>query len=177
MNTAPGQVTMPVMPMSKPMTVVTTSMDTSAFSTYQIIAVVIIFTIVASIVYYTRDFFLSEWKKLYPVNELTGETPLQAALNSQDNVNKSGPATIDYGKAAGANSSQATGELMGASEPSKADPVLGGPASSEQTWCLVGEDMAGRWCMQVATPKHCEAVRTYKTKNQCERSNDTPSME
>jgi len=166
MNSAPGQV---------PLTTVTTVVDTSAVSTYQIIAIVIIFVILASIVYYTRDFFVSEWKKLYPVNELTGETPLQAALSAQDNTNKSGPATIDYSK--GASGSQKTGELMGAAQPSKADPVLEGPASSDQTWCLVGEDMAGRWCMQVPTPKHCEEIRSYKTKNQCERSDSNPGTE
>ena len=167
MNRAPGQM---------PMAVVTTSMDTSDFSTYQIIAVVIVFVILSSIVYYTRDFFLAEWHKLYPVNALTGETPLQAALHSQDNVNKSGPATIDYSKGA-QSESQKTGELIGASEPAKADPVLEGPASAEQTWCLVGEDMAGRWCLQVPSPKHCEPIRTYKTKNQCEKSNDSPGLE
>jgi hypothetical protein len=166
MNSAPGQV---------PLTAVTAVVDTSAVSTYQIIAIVIIFVILASIVYYTRDFFLSEWKKLYPVNELTGETPLQAALSAQDNVNKSGPATIDYSK--GATGSQKTGELMGALAAAKADPVLGGPASAEQTWCLVGEDMAGRWCMQVPTPKHCEEIRSYKTKNQCERADSNPDDE
>jgi hypothetical protein len=170
MNAAPGQVMTPM----RPMTVVTTSMDTSAFSTYQIVAFIIIFIIFASIVYYTRNFFLAEWKKFYPVNELTGETPLQAALNSQDNINKSGPATIDYSKATGGSSSQSTGVLMGAEVPTKADPVLEGPASAEQTWCLVGEDMAGRWCIQVQSPNHCEPIRTYKTKNQCEKSNDTP---
>ena len=177
MNTAPGQAINPIAPMRpmSPMTVVTTTVDTSALSTYQIIAFVLIFIVLASIVYYTRDFFLAEWQKLYPVNQLTGETPLEAALRSQDNVNKSGPATIDYSK--GASGSQKTGELMGASEPSKADPVLEGPASAEQTWCLVGEDMAGRWCIQVQSPQHCEPIRTYKTKNQCEKSNDSPGLE
>lgn len=166
MNSAPGQIAF---------TTVTTPVDTSAISTYQIIAIVIIFIIFASIVYYTRNFFLSEWKKLYPVNELTGETPLEAALRSQDNINKSGPATIDYSK--GATGSQKTGDLMGALAAAKADPVLEGPASAEQTWCLVGEDMAGRWCMQVPTPKHCEEIRTFKTKNQCERSDTNPGTE
>ena len=166
MNTTPGRV----------MTTVTTSVDTTSPSAYQIIAVVLMFIVFASLVYYSKDFFFSEWRKLFPVNELTGET----GNAKQDNKTKSESASLDYGKgksSSSSGSSASTGELMGATAPSKADPVLEGPASSDQTWCLVGEDMAGRWCLQVPTPKHCEPIRTYKTKNQCEKANDTPSLE
>jgi len=152
--------------------VITTKLDTSDFSTYQIAGFVVIFLILASIVYYTRDYIYSEWKKMYPVNDLTGETPIEAALHAQENVHKSGPATLDYKKLA--SESGMNGTIMGAEQPKKADPVLETPASPEQTWCLVGEDMAGRWCMQVQSSAHCEPIRTYKTKNQCERASDKP---
>ena len=166
MNSSPGQVT----------AIVEKSINTNDFSMYQIIGFAIIFLILASIINYSKDLISTEWAKFYPTNELTGETPLQAALHSQDNVNKSGPATLDYKKLASSDSasSQITGELLGAEQPKKAGPVLEGPASAEQTWCLVGEDMAGRWCIQVQSAKACEPIRTYKTKNQCERSSDTP---
>jgi hypothetical protein len=157
MNSSPGQI----------LTTLPRTMDTSDFSTYQIVAFVIIFLIVASIIYYTKDYLYFEWKKLYPVNELTGETPLQAALSAQSDVTKSESATLDYGKQA--NDTKITGSLM-AAEPSKPDHVLENAASSEQTWCLVGEDMAGRWCIQVKGPAQCEPIRTYKTKNKCEQS-------
>jgi len=152
------------------MYVVTKTIGTTAFTSYQIFGFVIIFLIFASIIYYTKDVLYSEWRKMYPVNELTGETPLQSAFAAQDNINKSAPAQIDYSK--DASGSQATGILMGAQEAATNKPVLEGPASADQTWCLVGEDMAGRWCIQVQSPAGCEPVRTYKTKNQCERSND-----
>jgi len=152
-------------------------MNTNDFSTYQIIAFVIIFLIVASIIYYLKDFLQSEWKKLFPTNELTGESTnsvLSTDLNQNvlKNTTNSVPATLDYSKILDAK--HTTGSLMGAEPPTKADPVLEEPASSEQTWCLVGEDMAGRWCIQVQSPKHCEPIRSYKTKNYCEKSSDRP---
>lgn len=168
MNTTPGRV----------MTTVTTTVDTTSPSVYQIIAVVLMFIVFASLVYYGKDFFFSEWRKLFPVNELTGESASATAVAAADqDKSKSESAALDYGKSSSSSSSAKSGELMGASQPSKADPVLEGPASAEQTWCLVGEDMAGRWCIQVPTPKHCEPIRSYKTKNQCERANDTPGLD
>lgn len=157
MNSSPGQI----------LTTLPRTMDTSDFSTYQIVAFVIIFLIVASIIYYAKNYLYFEWKKLYPVNELTGETPIQAALNAQSDVTKSESATLDYGKQE--SETKITGSLM-AAEPSKPNPVLENASSSEQTWCLVGEDMAGRWCIQVKSPAQCETNRTYKTKNKCEYS-------
>jgi len=155
MNSSPGQI----------ITTVRTSMDTSDFSTYQIIGFVIIFLIVASIVYYTRDFLYLEWKKLYPINELTGEygdivAPNEISNKNNENTKSSTSTTLDYSK-------MATSPKLNDSLGEKESSTL---ASSEQTWCLVGEDMAGRWCVQVQTPKHCDTVRSYKTKNQCEKS-------
>ena len=174
MNSSPGQI--PV--------IVEKSINTTDFSMYQIVGFAIIFLILASIINFSKNLISTEWSKFYPTNELTGETPLQAALRSQDNVNKSGPATLDYKTLAtssesspGSSSSslsQITGELMGAEQPSKSGSAFEGQASAEQTWCLVGEDIAGRWCIQVQSAKACEPIRTYKTKNQCERSSDTP---
>lgn len=167
MDSAPGQI----------MTTITTPIDSNNISTYKIIAVIIIFLIIASIIYYTKDLIYSEWRKLYPMNELTGETPIDTAIREQITTNSSVPATLNYSNVASGTGvtvtpPSITNTLLGAAEPSKADPVLETPASAEQTWCLVGEDIAGRWCMQVVSPKGCEPSRTYKSKNQCERSND-----
>jgi hypothetical protein len=169
MNSTPGQI----------MTAVTTPIDTHNISMYKIIAIIIIFLIIASIIYYTKDLIYSEWLKIYPSNELTGETPAEIAIREQITTKSSVPATLNYSNVASGTASNKSspsqtisGILLGSSEPSKADPVLETPASAEQTWCLVGEDMAGRWCIQVNNPKGCEPIRTYKSKNQCERSND-----
>lgn len=144
--------------------------DTRNISTYKIIAVIVIFLIIASVVYYAKDYIYSEWRKLFPVNTLTGESELIS------NVTSSTPAVLNYSNVApGLTPSVPKGPtavdaVMSVLEPAKTESE--GAASAEQTWCLVGEDMAGRWCLQVQSPAGCEPSRTYKTKNQCERSND-----
>lgn len=143
--------------------------DTRNISTYKIIAVVVIFLIIASVVYYAKDYIYSEWRKLFPVNTLTGESELIS------NVTSSTPAVLNYSNVALSAPSVPKGPtavdtVMSVLEPAKTESE--GAASAEQTWCLVGEDMAGRWCLQVQSPAGCEPSRTYKTKNQCERSND-----
>jgi hypothetical protein len=147
--------------------------DTRNISTYKIIAVVVIFLIIASAVYYAKDYIYSEWRKLFPVNKLTGESELIS------NVTSSTPAVLNYSNVApGLTPSvpsvpkgpTVVDTVMSVLEPAKTESESA--ASAEQTWCLVGEDMAGRWCLQVQSPAGCEPSRTYKTKNQCERSND-----
>jgi len=157
MNSSPG------------ITTIQSSMDTSDFSIYQIIAIVIIFLIVASIIYYIKDFLYAEWRKLYPINELTGESTLlnaleQGSANILAPLGQSIPEKVDDSKST---NNQSSNSLTSIEKPHTETQ-----ASSEQTWCLVGEDMAGRWCIQVQSSKHCEPVRTYKTKNQCEQSNE-----
>jgi hypothetical protein len=176
MDSAPGpspSVPLPSVPSPSVPLAVESVIDTRNISTYKIIAIVVIFLIVASVVYYAKDYIYSEWRKLFPVNELTGESELIS------NVTSSTPAVLNYSNVApGALPSaptlpSAVESVMSVLEPAKSESAFGETAaSSEQTWCLVGEDMAGRWCLQVQSPAGCEPSRTYKTKNQCERSND-----
>jgi hypothetical protein len=37
-----------------------------------------------------------------------------------------------------------------------------------ETWCFVGEDNTGRWCVQVPLPSLCEPIRSYGTRSSCE---------
>lgn len=126
----------------------------TTMSSYMIVAFVIIFLIFASIIYYMKNVFYSIWRSMYPVSELTGE-PIVAEQNT-GTVSDTQPAStvLDY---AGTSTSMPSGDV----DTSTA-------ASAQQTWCLVGEDMAGRWCMQVQNDAHCDADRTYRTKNKCE---------
>lgn len=41
------------------------------------------------------------------------------------------------------------------------------------SWCLVAEDMSGRYCVKVPGPDSCEPGRTYDSKQTCEL---TPAM-
>jgi hypothetical protein len=123
----------------------------NSISTYQLFAFFIIFLIFASIIYYTKDVIHYEWRKLYPVNELTG-------VSSGTSLGDSSPAKLDY-------------KALAREETKNVLPAEGSN-TFEQTWCLVGEDMAGRWCLQVKSPAACEANRTYSTKNKCETSSN-----
>jgi hypothetical protein len=40
--------------------------------------------------------------------------------------------------------------------------------SFRQTWCFVGEDMTGRYCVKVPSPGSCDADRRYYTRLECE---------
>jgi hypothetical protein len=42
-----------------------------------------------------------------------------------------------------------------------------------ETWCLVGEDLSGRYCVRVPEPQSCTHERSFLTKDQCEL---TPAM-
>jgi hypothetical protein len=48
---------------------------------------------------------------------------------------------------------------------SKSDPDAD---SFRQTWCFVGEDMTGRYCVKVPGPKSCDPDRRYYTRLECE---------
>lgn len=126
----------------------------SVLSVYQIIGVVVVFTIIASVVSYSKHLFqfdIMSWlsTNVYPsipfINTGSG--------TAHEDVNRSGPATLDY--------------------PNKMDvsPTIENKdaATASQTWCLVGEDMTGRWCLQVQSVKACEPDRTFSSKNACEK--------
>lgn len=54
-------------------------------------------------------------------------------------------------------------------------PELPPPVKQERAaaWCLVAEDMSGRYCVKVPGPDSCEPGRTYDSKQTCEL---TPAM-
>lgn len=37
-----------------------------------------------------------------------------------------------------------------------------------ESWCFVGEDLTGRYCVKVPSAKSCDAARTYKSRQDCE---------
>jgi hypothetical protein len=37
-----------------------------------------------------------------------------------------------------------------------------------ESWCFVGEDLTGRYCVKVPSAKSCDAGRTYKSRQDCE---------
>jgi hypothetical protein len=42
------------------------------------------------------------------------------------------------------------------------------PPYKKETWCFVGEDKTGRWCVKVPTDHACDPDRTFSTRSDCE---------
>lgn len=40
--------------------------------------------------------------------------------------------------------------------------------SMQETWCFVGEDKTGRWCLRVPNSHACDPDRTYTSQADCE---------
>ena len=125
----------------------------TGFSVYMIIGIVVLFTIFASVVSYSKDLFVAPaWLTTMPgIGKFFGGYIPDPA----GDLPNGGPAPVTY--------------------PDVVSKDLAIPDSSnvssdsaEQTWCLVGEDQTGRWCIQVPSVKACDADRTFKNKNTCE---------
>ncbi len=39
---------------------------------------------------------------------------------------------------------------------------------AKESWCFVGEDVKGRWCLQVPSDHACDPNRTYESRSACE---------
>jgi hypothetical protein len=42
------------------------------------------------------------------------------------------------------------------------------PTAPGETWCFLGEDTTGRWCVKVPVPSLCEPSRSYGGRDPCE---------
>jgi hypothetical protein len=130
--------------------------EESILSVYQIIGIVVIFTIIASVVSYSKDLFQfdfgSVWAKYVPSIPYLNSYLSPTGTTMEDET-RSGPAALDY-----PNKMPVTPTIEAKDE-----------GTASQTWCLVGEDMTGRWCVQVQGVKACEADRTFSSKNACEK--------
>lgn len=47
------------------------------------------------------------------------------------------------------------------------------PTARRETWCLIGEDLSGRYCVRVPGPDSCTHERSFLSQDQCEL---TPAM-
>ena len=148
MNSSPGQ---PINPLTVQ----------AGLSIYQIIGITVIFMIFASVVSYSRHLFdISLW--LPKLGPLFGRD--QADLEMPNG----GPAKLTYPNESGAGAAASPAAAPAAAATTANDGPDTKMASFEQVWCLVGEDMTGRWCIQVPNAKACTSERSYATKNTCE---------
>lgn len=53
-------------------------------------------------------------------------------------------------------------QSQGQSEPDT------GNVYQKESWCFVGEDVQGRWCIQVPSDHACDPNRTFPTRSACE---------
>jgi len=112
-------------------------------SIYQIVGFITIFIILAAIVSYSKNILALDFSDWYP--------------NPSSNTNNNPEESIAY---------------QPAPVEQKDVPMGVGnntAALSEMYWCLIGEDIAGRWCVQVQNETNCDNDRTFKSKNECER--------
>jgi len=42
------------------------------------------------------------------------------------------------------------------------------PNGPPESWCFVGEDLTGRYCIKVPSDTNCDAERTFRTRRDCE---------
>lgn len=153
---------------------------TSSYSVYQIVGIIIIFTIFASVVSYSKHILTVDiWAWLS--NKVKSINPFDKADPVGVEHNHSG-AALEY-----PNKKPESHELKEKAEDIKHDskeihkeeekkhvPIASAKepppvASAEQTWCFIGDDIAGRWCIQVPDEKSCDNNRAYKSKNACMR--------
>jgi len=117
----------------------------SGYSLYQIIGFILIFIVIASIMSYSKNLFSFDFSSLFRnfmpfLSNVHEPTGEETAYQ---------PAPVEL-KTVSSND----GKLE---------------ASAEMYWCLVGEDIAGRWCVQVPNESNCEKDRLYNSKNKCEK--------
>lgn len=142
----------------------------SYFSIYVFVAFSIIFMIIAGIVYYAPDIVNidKEWLSnnvVYPLTNLFNTTKdWFTGKNKEQPVEDTtpyGPATIT--------NNDSTASTAAPSAPT-AQAASGTPDTFKQIWCLVGEDLTGKWCIQVPGDHVCDKDRSYPGKNDCEKS-------
>ena len=142
MNSSPGQnIIVPPLPPVK-----------TGLSIYVLVGIVILFTIFASVVSYSRNLFvLPSWIPKLPV---LGQLFKGDSSDPAGDMPNGGPAPVTYPNG---------GQKESIPESSNVSND-----SAKQVWCLVGEDMAGRWCVEVPNQTACDTDRTFTTKNACE---------
>jgi len=116
----------------------------TGFSMYQIIGFIVIFVIFASIVSYSKDLFVVDWSYFGGYKQFLSSTNERTGETTAYQ-----PAPVP-GSDGGSDSS-------------------GDHGSAKMHWCFVGEDNAGRWCLQVQDPVNCDKDRLFDSKNSCER--------
>lgn len=127
--------------------------EPSVLSIYQIVGIVVIFIIIASVFSYSKNLMTIDLMGWLRTNVFSQVPYLkERSFTTEEDVNRSGPATLEYPNKMPVSPMEETRS----------------EGSAGQTWCLVGEDMTGRWCVQVTGPKACDSDRTFPTKNACE---------
>lgn len=112
--------------------------DLNYISTYRIIGIIVAFIIFASVISYSKDLFIID--TTWFKNMLINQ---QTSVHKNEDVARVGPSSI----------------------PVSSDSNI---ASDQQTWCFVGEDNVGKWCVQVSSPNMCPPERSFGSKNRCE---------
>ena len=115
----------------------------NSMSIYRIIGIFIAFVIFASVISYSKDLFTTDIMWFKDMS-----VNQKTSVHQNEDSTRVGPMPL----------------------PVAPDSNM---ASNEQTWCFIGEDMAGNWCVQVSSPVMCPKDRSFNSKNQCEKNRAT----
>jgi hypothetical protein len=59
-------------------------------------------------------------------------------------------------------------ETIGSGEKKHGEPQVEKVHRKRETWCFVGEDLTGRFCVKVPSEQSCDRDRTYGSRSECE---------
>lgn len=130
---------------------------TSNFSIYIGVAFILIFLIIAGIFYYAPDIINidRDWLSNNVIDPLTNLYSSSMDWLKGKNKVESKDVDSNYGPAQITNNSLVPEDTTN---------------TFKQVWCLVGEDIAGRWCIQVPGEQSCDSDRSFPNKNDCEKN-------
>ena len=117
---------------------------------YRLLGIVSAFIILASIVSFSSDLFAVDLSWFYDIKKAFNQ---KTSIHANEDANRSGPSEF---------LPKTVSSLLGVAAPSD-------NATADQTWCFLGEDMVGRWCIQVSAPNLCPVERSFSSKNKCEK--------